>query len=122
MIALGIDSGSILAPFWFPKSDQIGPKMAPKSIKKVIEQLVEFGIDFKTIFGHFWAKMEVVFRGGQSQKSQKSEPWAQNVTQASRTGSQAHKIFKNHEKMRGEITFFSGKFCHHMTRESSSTK
>ena len=39
MIALGTDSGSILGPFWFPKSDQIGPKRAPKSIKKVIEKL-----------------------------------------------------------------------------------
>ena len=46
MIALGTDSGPILAPFWLPKSDQIGPKRAPKSIKKVIEKLVEFGIDF----------------------------------------------------------------------------
>ena len=46
MIALGIDSGSILAPFWLAKSDQIGPKKAPKSIKKVIEKFVEFGIDF----------------------------------------------------------------------------
>ena len=68
MIALGIDSGSILAPFWLPKSDQISVKRAPKSIKKVIEKLVEFGIDFKTIFGHFWAKMEVDFRGGQISK------------------------------------------------------
>ena len=46
MIALGIDFGSIVAPFCLPKSDQIGPKSAPKSIKKVIEKLVEFGIDF----------------------------------------------------------------------------
>ena len=44
--ALGTDSGPILGPFWLPKSDQIGPKRAPKSIKKVIEKLVEFGIDF----------------------------------------------------------------------------
>ena len=35
MIALGTDYGSILAPFWH----QIGPKMASKSIKKVIEKL-----------------------------------------------------------------------------------
>ena len=68
MIALGIDSGSILDPFWLPKSDQIGPKRAPKSIKKVIEKLVEFGIDFETIFGHFLAKMEVVFHAGQISK------------------------------------------------------
>ena len=46
MIALGTDSGPILAPFWDPKSDQIGPKRVPRSIKKVIEKLVEFGIDF----------------------------------------------------------------------------
>ena len=68
MIALGIDFGSILAPFCLPKSDQIGPKRAPKSIKKVIEKLVEFGIDFETIFGHFLAKMDVLFRGGQISK------------------------------------------------------
>ena len=68
MIALGIDFGSILAPFCLPKSDQIGPKSAPKSIKKVIEKLVEFGIDFKTISGHFWAQMEVGFRTGQISK------------------------------------------------------
>ena len=46
MIALGIDSGPILVPFWLPKSDQIGPKRAPKSFKNVVEKLVEFGIDF----------------------------------------------------------------------------
>ena len=33
-----------------------------------------------------------------SPKSQKSEPWAQNVPQASRRGSQAPKILKNHQK------------------------
>ena len=54
MIALGTDSGPILAPFWDPKTDQIGPKRVPKSIKKVIEKHVEFGIDFLTIFGQFW--------------------------------------------------------------------
>ena len=35
---------------------------------------------------------------GKSPKSLKSEPWAQNVPQASRRGPQAPKIFKNHEK------------------------
>ena len=54
MIALGTDSGPILAPFWDPKSDQIGPKRVPKSIKKMIEKHVQFGIDFLTIFGRFW--------------------------------------------------------------------
>ena len=68
MIALGTDSGPILGPSWLPKSDQIGPNRAPKSIKKVIEKLVQFRIDFETIFGHFWATMEVVFRAGQISK------------------------------------------------------
>ena len=54
MIALGTDSEPILAPFWNPKTDQIGPKRVPKSIKKVIEKHVEFGIDFLTIFEQFW--------------------------------------------------------------------
>ena len=53
MIALGTDSGPILAPFWNPKTDQIGPKRDPKSIKKVFEKHVEFGIDFLTIFDQF---------------------------------------------------------------------
>ena len=68
MIALGTDSGPILAPFWVPKSDQIGSKRAPKSIKKVIEKLVEFGIDFLTMFDPFLAKMEVGFRAGEISK------------------------------------------------------
>ena len=68
MIALGTDSGPILGPFWLPKSDQIGPKRAPKSIKKVIAKLLQFRIDFETIFAHFLAKMEVPFRGGQISK------------------------------------------------------
>ena len=54
MIALGTDSGSILVPFWDPKSDQIGPKKVPKSIKKAIEKFVECGIAFLTIFAEFW--------------------------------------------------------------------
>ena len=54
MIALGTDSGAILIPFWDPKTDKIHPKRVPKSIKKVIEKLVAFGIDFLTIFGQFW--------------------------------------------------------------------
>ena len=68
MIALETDSGPILVPFRLPKSDQIGPKRVPKSMKKVIEKLVEFGIDFETIFGHFLAKMKLLFRGGQISK------------------------------------------------------
>ena len=34
MITLRTESGPILAPFWNPKSDQIGPKKVPPSIKK----------------------------------------------------------------------------------------
>ena len=51
MIALGIDSGPLVAPCWDRKSDQIGPKRVPKLIKKVIEKHAEFGIDF---FYEFW--------------------------------------------------------------------
>ena len=50
MIALGTDSGPILAPFWVPKSDQIGSKRAPKPLLPVIETIIEFGIDLLTIF------------------------------------------------------------------------
>ena len=39
------------------------------------------------------------FRAGNSPKSQNPNPGAQNVPQASRKGSQAPKIFKNHQKM-----------------------
>ena len=45
------------------------------------------------------AKKDYPFRAEKSPKSQKSEPWAQNVPQASRRGSQAPKILKNHQKM-----------------------
>ena len=38
---------SFSTPKPLPKSEQIGSKRAPKSIKKVIEKLVEFGIDFE---------------------------------------------------------------------------
>ena len=38
------------------------------------------------------------FRAENSPKSQKSKPWAQNVPQASKRGSQASKILKNHQK------------------------
>ena len=47
----------ILALFWVPKSDQIGSKRVPKSIKKGIEKLVEFGIDLLTIFRQFWLRI-----------------------------------------------------------------
>ena len=67
MIALGTDSGPILAPSWDLNSDQIGPKRVPKSIKKVIEKFVELGIEFWP----FWAKMEVGFRAGEVSKISK---------------------------------------------------
>ena len=44
-------------------------------------------------------KRDCFFRGVVSPKSQKSEPWAQNVPQASRRGSQAPKMLKNRQKM-----------------------
>jgi len=43
-------------------------------------------------------KKDYPFRPEKSPKSQTSEPWAQNVPQASRRGSQAPKILKNHQK------------------------
>ena len=86
MIALGTDSGPILAPFWDPKSDQIGPKRVPKPIKKVIEKLVEFGIDFLLIFGPFWPSTwgaQGVQRIRVSGSSRLPEPpWGPNGTQA----------------------------------------
>ena len=42
-------------------------------------------------------KNEVDFRGGKVSKIKKSEPWAQTVLQACRTGSRAVKILKNHQ-------------------------
>ena len=50
------------------------------------------------------AKKGLVLGPETSPKSQKSEPWAQNVPQASRRGPQAPKILKNHRKMSSEIT------------------
>ena len=43
-------------------------------------------------------KKDYPFRAEKFPKSPKSEPWAQNVPQASRRGSQAPKILKNHQK------------------------
>ena len=57
----------------------------------------------------FGPKWRYFFAAVKSQKSEKSEPWAQNVIQAFRTGSQALKILKNHAKMNGEIIFFRKK-------------
>ena len=86
MIALGTDSGPILAPFWDPKSDQIGPKRVPKSIKKVIENHVQVGIDFLTIFNQFWLPTwgaQGVQRMRVSGSSRLPEPpWGPNATQA----------------------------------------
>ena len=86
MIALGTDSGPILVPFWDPKSDQIGPKRAPKSIKKVIEKLVGSGIICLLIFCQFWLptwEAQGVQRIRVSGSSRLPEPpWGPNGTQA----------------------------------------
>ena len=86
IIALGIHSGPTLVPFWDPKSDQIGPKRAPMSIQKVIEKLVEFGIDFLTMFNQFWLPTwgaQGVQRIKVSGSSRHPEPpWGPNGTQA----------------------------------------
>ena len=82
MIALETDPVPILAPFWIPKSDYIGSKRAPRSIKKVIEKLTELGTDFGTIFGRFWLPTwspQGVQRIGFSVSSRLPEPpWSLN--------------------------------------------
>ena len=50
MIALGIDFGSILAPFCLPKSDQIGPKSAWEPVLKAWITFWAQGSDFSD----FW--------------------------------------------------------------------
>ena len=86
MIALGTHSGSILAPFWNPKTNQIDPQRVPKSIKQVIEKHVEFGIEFLTIFGQFWLPTwgaQGVQRIRVSESSRLPEPlWGPNGPQA----------------------------------------
>ena len=63
------------------------------------------------------------FQGEKSPKSHKSEPWAQNVPQASRRGSQGPKIPKNHEKWLAATTFFmkNGSLCQARISSSSNS-
>ena len=51
MIALETDSVPSLAPFWDPKSDQIGPKRAPNPIQ------ARFLLDFGTLLGPIWSDL-----------------------------------------------------------------
>ena len=84
------------------KGAQKPPKMEPlgtqnhRENRKTNTQKTHQKMDAKTI--KKGAKKDYSFRAEKSPKSQKSEPWAQNVPQASRRGSQAPKILKNHQK------------------------
>ena len=75
----------LLAPYLTKSVFQKGTRKCTKnSIQKISKN------ESKTMY---------FFVAGRSPKSQKSEPWVQNVPQASRRGSQAPKILKNHQKM-----------------------
>ena len=109
--------GSILDQFWLHFASQNPTKSVPRALqsrsKKWSKNLLSLGSIFKWFLIIFGPKWRYFFAAVKSQKSEKSEPWAQNVIQAFRTGSQALKILKNHAKMKGEITFFQekGNFC-----------
>ena len=51
------DFWSILGPTWPPKSTQNLPKIDQKSIKKAIQFLTEFLIDFGSILDRFWSHL-----------------------------------------------------------------
>ena len=73
MIALGTGSGPNLAPFWNPKSDQIGSKRVAKSIKKVIKNKMRCGIDLGWLLDRFFIDLGPKLGG-------KMEPsWDQNL-------------------------------------------
>ena len=78
-----------------PKMEPLGTQNHRKN-RKTNTQKTHQKMDAKTI--KKGAKKDYSFRAEKSPKSQKSEPWAQNVPQASRRGSQAPKIPKNHQK------------------------
>ena len=105
--------GPILDQFWLHFGSQNPTKSAPRGLqsrsKKWSKNLLSLGSIFKRFLVIFGPKWKYFFAAVKSQKSEKSEPWAQNVIQAFRTGSQALKILKNHENMKGEITFFQKK-------------
>ena len=79
-----------------PKMEPLGTQNHKKN-RKPNTQKKHQKMDAKTI--KKGAKKDYPFRAEKSPKSQKSEPWAQNVPQASRRGSQAPKIPKNGPKI-----------------------
>ena len=83
MKIFGLSSPTALLPFSVGKGRSISIKNIKKWMQKVSKKE---------------PKRDSFFRGVRSPKSQKSEPWAQNVPQASRRGSQAPKIFKNQQQ------------------------
>ena len=93
--------------FQWPKAPKKEPKSlpkwslwAPKITKKTEKQtLKKHTKKWMQKLSKKEPKRTTPFVAERSPKSQKSEPWAQNVPQASRRGSQAPKILKNHQKM-----------------------
>ena len=72
---------------------------APKITKNQKQQALKKTLKMHPKNTKKGAKKGLLFGPGTSPKSQKSEPWAQDVPQASRRGPQAPKILKNHQKM-----------------------
>ena len=79
-----------------PKWSLWSPKISKTQEKRTLKKNTKKGMQKVS---KMTSKREVFFVAERSPKSQKSEPWAQNVPQASRRGSQAPKILKNHQKM-----------------------
>ena len=83
-------------PFWM----LLAPKITTNPKKQALKKTLKIGSKKYQKRAKNW----LLFRTETAPKSQKSEPWAQNVPQASRRGPQAPKILKNHQKMSSKIT------------------
>ena len=83
-------------PKSLPKSSLWAPKIKKKQEKQTLKKTLKIGCKK---YQKRSQKGTAPFVAERSPKSQKSEPWAQNVPQASRRGPQAPKILKNHQKM-----------------------
>ena len=82
-------------PKSLPKWSLWAPKITEKTEKQTLKKHTK---KWMQKLSKKEPKRTIPFRAEKSPKSQKSEPWAQNVPQASRRGSQAPKIPKNHQK------------------------
>jgi len=83
-------------PKWSPRAPQITQNQEKQALKKTLKNnTAKSGF----VVAFCPQKGTPPFVAERSPKSQKSEHWAQNVFQASRRGSQAPKILKNHQKI-----------------------